>query len=277
MNDLSTPVAPAPNYVAIKQRQQATWASGDYAIVGTTLQIVGESLAEAADVRADERVLDVAAGNGNATLAAARRFARVTSTDYVLSLLDKGRERARAEGFDIRFQEADVEELPFPDASFDVVLSTFGAMFAPDQQRTADEMMRVLRSGGRLGMANWTPDSFIGRLFKLIGRHVPPPAGVKSPALWGSESHLAGLFGAQAAQVRAERCHFNFRYRSPAHFVEVFRDYYGPTHKAFAALDAAGRTALEHDLLALLSELNVAGSASLVVPSEYLQVVITKA
>jgi SAM-dependent methyltransferase len=277
MNDLSTPVAPAPNYVAIKQRQQATWASGDYAIVGTTLQIVGESLAEAADVRADERVLDVAAGNGNATLAAARRFARVTSTDYVLSLLDKGRERARAEGFDIRFQEADVEELPFPDASFDVVLSTFGAMFAPDQQRTADEMMRVLRSGGRLGMANWTPDSFIGRLFKLIGRHVPPPAGVKSPALWGSESHLAGLFGAQAAQVRAERCHFNFRYRSPAHFVEVFRDYYGPTHKAFAALDAAGGTALEHDLLALLSELNVAGSASLVVPSEYLQVVITKA
>jgi SAM-dependent methyltransferase len=277
MNDLSTPVAPAPNYVAIKQRQQATWASGDYAIVGTTLQIVGESLAEAADVRADERVLDVAAGNGNVTLAAARRFARVTSTDYVLSLLDKGRERARAEGFDIRFQEADVEELPFPDASFDVVLSTFGAMFAPDQQRTADEMMRVLRSGGRLGMANWTPESFIGRLFKLIGRHVPPPAGVKSPALWGSESHLAGLFGAQAAQIRAERCHFNFRYRSAAHFVEVFRDYYGPTHKAFAALDAAGRTALEHDLVALLTELNVAGPASLVVPSEYLQVVITKA
>ena len=277
MNDLSTPVAPAPNYVAIKQRQQATWASGDYAIVGTTLQIVGESLAEAADVRADERVLDVAAGNGNVTLAAARRFARVTSTDYVLSLLDKGRERARAEGFDIRFQEADVEELPFPDASFDVVLSTFGAMFAPDQQRTADEMMRVLRSGGRLGMANWTPESFIGRLFKLIGRHVPPPTGVKSPALWGNESHLAGLFGAQAAQIRAERCHFNFRYRSAAHFVEVFRDYYGPTHKAFAALDAAGRTALEHDLLALLTELNVAGPASLVVPSEYLQVVISKA
>ena len=277
MNDLSTPVVPAPNYVAIKQRQQATWASGDYAIVGTTLQIVGESLAEAADVRADERVLDVAAGNGNVTLAAARRFARVTSTDYVLSLLDKGRERARAEGFDIRFQEADVEELPFPDASFDVVLSTFGAMFAPDQQRTADEMMRVLRSGGRLGMANWTPESFIGRLFKLIGRHVPPPAGVKSPALWGIESHLAGLFGAQAAQIRAERCHFNFRYRSAAHFVEVFRDYYGPTHKAFAALDAAGRTALEHDLLALLTELNVAGPASLVVPGEYLQVVISKA
>ena len=277
MNDLSTPVAPAPNYAAIKQRQQATWASGDYAVVGTTLQIVGESLAEAVDVRADERVLDVAAGNGNATLAAARRFASVTSTDYVPSLLDKGRERARAEGFVVRFQEADVEELPFPDSSFDVVLSTFGAMFAPDHKRAADEIMRVLRSGGRIGMANWTPEGFIGRLFKLIGRHVPPPAGVKSPALWGSESHLAGLFGAQSAQIRAERRHFNFRYRSPAHFVEVFRDYYGPTHKAFAALDEAGQQALEFEILALLGELNVAGPASLVVPSEYLEVVITKA
>ncbi len=277
MNDLSTPVAPAPNYVAIKQRQQATWASGDYAVVGTTLQIVGESLAEAVDVRADERVLDVAAGNGNATLAAARRFASVTSTDYVPSLLDKGRERARAEGFVVRFQEADVEELPFPDSSFDVVLSTFGAMFAPDHERAADEIMRVLRSGGRIGIANWTPEGFIGRLFKLIGRHVPPPAGVKSPALWGSESHLAGLFGAQSAQIRAERRHFNFRYRSPAHFVEVFRDYYGPTHKAFAALDEAGQQALEFEILALLGELNVAGPASLVVPSEYLEVVITKA
>jgi SAM-dependent methyltransferase len=195
----------------------------------------------------------------------------------VPSLLDKGRERARAEGFVVRFQEADVEELPFPDSSFDVVLSTFGAMFAPDHERAADEIMRVLRSGGRIGIANWTPEGFIGRLFKLIGRHVPPPAGVKSPALWGSESHLAGLFGAQSAQIRAERRHFNFRYRSPAHFVEVFRDYYGPTHKAFAALDEAGQQALEFEILALLGELNVAGPASLVVPSEYLEVVITKA
>ncbi|HTN47805.1 MAG TPA: methyltransferase domain-containing protein [Burkholderiaceae bacterium] len=276
MNDLSTPVAPAPNYAAIKQRQQATWASGDYAVVGTTLQIVGESLAEAADIRADERVLDVAAGNGNATLAAARRFAIVTSTDYVPTLLDKGRERANAEGFDIRFQEADVMDLPFPDANFDVVISTFGAMFAPDQQRTADEMMRVLRPGGRLAMANWTPESFIGRLFKLIGRHVPPPAGLKSPSLWGSEAHLAGLFGGEAAEICAERRVFNFRYRSPAHWVQVFRDYYGPTHKAFGALDDAGRQALEQDLLALLAELNVGGSTSLVVPSEYLETVITR-
>ena len=266
-----------PNYTAIKQKQQATWASGDFAVVGTTLQIVGESLAEAADIRADERVLDVAAGNGNATLAAARRFARVTSTDYVPALLDRGRERARAEGLAVRFQEADVEELPFPDGSFDAVLSTFGAMFAPDQARTAREMMRVLRPGGRLGMANWTPDGFIGRLFKVIGSHVSPPAGLKSPALWGSEAHLAELFGASAAQIRCERQVFNFRYRSAAHWVQVFRDYYGPTHKAFAALDAAGQQALERDLQALLKELNIAGNASLVVPAAYLEVVITKA
>ncbi len=277
MSAVLIPAAIEPNYTAIKQKQQATWASGDFAVVGTTLQIVGESLAEAADIRADERVLDVAAGNGNATLAAARRFARVTSTDYVPALLDRGRERARAEGLAVRFQEADVEELPFPDGSFDAVLSTFGAMFAPDQARTAREMMRVLRPGGRVGMANWTPEGFIGRLFKVIGSHVSPPAGLKSPALWGSEAHLAELFGASAAQIRCERQVFNFRYRSAAHWVQVFRDYYGPTHKAFAALDAAGQQALERDLHALLTELNVAGNASLVVPAAYLEVVITKA
>jgi SAM-dependent methyltransferase len=277
MSAVLAPAVSEPNYTAIKQKQQATWASGDFAVVGTTLQIVGESLAEAADIRADERVLDVAAGNGNATLAAARRFARVTSTDYVPALLDRGRERARAEGLAVRFQEADVEELPFPDGSFDAVLSTFGAMFAPDQARTAREMMRVLRPGGRLGMANWTPDGFIGRLFKVIGSHVAPPAGLKSPALWGSEAHLAELFGSSAAQIRCERQVFNFRYRSAAHWVQVFRDYYGPTHKAFAALDAAGQEALERDLQALLKELNVAGNASLVVPAAYLEVVITKA
>jgi ubiquinone/menaquinone biosynthesis C-methylase UbiE len=227
-------------------------------------------------VRADERVLDVAAGNGNATLAAARRFAQVTSTDYVPALLDKGAQRARAEGLAVRYQEADVEELPFPDRSFDVALSTFGAMFAPDQRRTAGEMMRVLRPGGRLGMANWTPEGFIGRLFKLIGRHVPPPAGLSSPALWGVEAHLAELFRPYAAEIRAERRIFNFRYRSPAHWVQVFRDYYGPTHKAFGALDGAGQQALERDLLALLSELNTAGETSLVVPAEYLEVVVTR-
>jgi ubiquinone/menaquinone biosynthesis C-methylase UbiE len=267
--------AVVPNLAAIKQKQQATWASGDFAVVGTTLQIVGEQLAEAADVRADEQVLDVAAGNGNATLAAARRFAHVTSTDYVPALLDKGRARASAEALPVRFLEADVEDLPFADSSFDVVLSTYGAMFAPDHARTAAEMMRVLRSGGRLGMANWTPDGVIGRLFRVIGAHLPPPAGLKSPALWGSETYLAELFG-PTVQIRSERRHFNFRYRSTAHFLQVFRDYYGPTHKAFGALDAAGQQKLARDITALLDEFNVAGSASLVVPAAYLEVVITK-
>jgi ubiquinone/menaquinone biosynthesis C-methylase UbiE len=267
--------ATTPNYAAIKPRQQATWASGDYAVVGTTLQIVGETLAEAADIRAGERVLDVAAGNGNATLAAARRYAEVTSTDYVPALLDKARVRAEAEGLAARFIDADVEELPFADASFDAVLSTFGAMFAPDHRRTAQEMLRVVRPGGRIAMANWTPAGFIGRLFRTIGAHVAPPAGLQSPALWGTEAHLEALFGA-AATVRAERRHFHFRYRSAAHWLQVFRTYYGPTHKAFAALDSAGQAALERDITALLDELNVAGRAALVVPSEYLEVVVVR-
>ncbi|MBC8057976.1 MAG: class I SAM-dependent methyltransferase [Rhizobiales bacterium] len=233
-------------------------------------------LAEATDIRAGERVLDVAAGNGNATLAAARRFADVTSTDYVPALLDKGRARAAAEGLPVRFQVADAEALPFPDASFDAVLSTYGVMFAPDHATSAREMLRVLVAGGRIGLANWTPQGFIGRLFKLIGAHVPPPAGVQSPALWGTEAHLNELFGAQSAQICCEKKTFAMRYRSAAHWVQVFRDFYGPTHKAFAALDADGQRALEREITALLEELNVGGPTSLIVPSEYLEIVITK-
>jgi SAM-dependent methyltransferase len=269
-------VPAAPDYAAIKQRQQATWASGDFAVVGTTLQIVGESLAEAADVRAGERVLDVAAGNGNATLAAARRFAQVTSTDYVPHLLEKGAARATAEGLDVEFRVADAESLPFDGGSFDVVLSTFGAMFTPDHTRPAREMLRVVRSGGRIGLANWTPEGFIGQLFKVIGNYIPAPAGLKSPALWGTEAHIAELFGALASDIRAQRRNFNFRYRSAAHWLQIFRDYYGPTHKAFAALDPARQAALADDITALLNRLNSAGSSSLVVPGEYLEVVITK-
>ena len=265
-----------PDFAAIKQRQQATWASGDFAVIGTTIQIVGESLAEAADVRAGERVLDVAAGNGNATLAAARRFAEVTSTDYVPALLDKGRERARAEGLKVEFKVADAEDLPFADGSFDVALSTYGVMFTPEHRRAARELLRVVRSGGRIGLANWTPDGFIGQLFKVIGRHVPPAAGLQSPALWGTEPHIVELFGSQAADIRCERRMFNFRYRSAAHWVQVFRDFYGPTHKAFAALDAAGQQALEGEITALLQKMNTAGKASLVVPAEYLEVVVTR-
>lgn len=264
------------DFEAIKQRQQATWASGDFAIVGTTLQIVGESLAEAADVCADERVLDVAAGNGNATLAAARRFARVTSTDYVPHLLEKGAARAKAEGLDVEFKVADAEVLPFDDGSFDVALSTFGAMFTPEHRKAAQELLRVVRRGGRIGMANWTPEGFIGQLFRLIGSYVPPSAGLQSPALWGTEPHVVELFGPQAFNIRCERRSFNFRYRSAAHWIEVFRNFYGPTHKAFAALGADRQESLTKDLADLLQRLNVGGRNTLVVPSEYLEVVITK-
>jgi SAM-dependent methyltransferase len=267
---------PAPDHTAIKQRQQATWASGDYAAIGTTLQIVGETLAEAADIRAGEAVLDVAAGNGNASLAAARRYASVTSTDYVQALLDKGRARAEAEALPMQLRLADAEALPFADASFDAVLSTFGVMFTPDHRRAASEMLRVVRRGGRIALANWTPAGFIGRHFKVIGAHVPPPAGVRPPALWGTEPHIVELFGTQAAQIRCERRIYNFRYRSAAHWVDVFRELYGPTHKAFAALDADGAGSLERAITALLDELNVAGPGSLVVPGEYLEVVVTK-
>lgn len=267
---------PQPDLVAIKARQQATWASGDFAVIGTTLQIVGEALAEAVDLRAGERVLDVAAGNGNATLAAARRFARVTSTDYVAHLLDKGAARASAEGLAVDFQVADAEALPFADASFDVALSTFGVMFAPDQPRAAAELLRVVRPGGRIGLANWTPEGFIGELFRVIGAHLPPPAGLRSPLRWGDEAGLVELFGPQAADIRCTRRLFNFRYLSAAHWIEVFRRYYGPTHKAFAALDAAGQAALHADLEKMLAARNVGGADSLVVPGEYLEVVITR-
>lgn len=277
MNTVITKPAstPTPDYAAIKQRQQATWASGDFAVVGTTLQIVGEMLAEAVDIRSGERVLDVAAGNGNATLAAARRFADVTSTDYVPALLEKGRGRAEAEGLAVQFQVADAEALPFEDHSFDVVLSTYGVMFAPNQAQAAREMLRVVRPGGRIGLANWTPDGLIGRLFKIVGAHVPPPAGLSSPALWGTEAHLVSLFGPKARDLQVQRKMFPFRYRSAEHFVQVFRDLYGPTHKAFAALDADGQASLERQILALLKELDIGGGRGLVAPSEYAEIVIT--
>lgn len=261
---------------ALKSRQQAAWASGDYAVIGTTLQIVGESLAEACDLCWDERVLDVAAGNGNASLAAARRGCKVTATDYVPTLLERAAERARADHLEVYFQTADAENLPFADASFDAVLSTFGVMFTPDQPRAAAEMLRVCRPGGRIGLANWTPEGFIGQVFKTLGRHLPPPAGVQPPSRWGMVSHLETLFGASAASIQSTPRMFNFRYRSAAHFIDVFRTWYGPVHKAFAALPVEGASALESDLTELLNRMNRAGERSLVVPSEYLEIVITR-
>ncbi len=270
----STPIVADPN--ALKNKQMAAWASGDYSVIGTTLQIVGESLAEACDLRYDERVLDVAAGNGNATLAAARRGCKVTSTDYVVSLLERGAERTHAERLPVSFKVADAEALPFEDASFDAVLSTFGVMFSPNHAQAASELARVCRSGGRIGLANWTPEGFVGQLFRTVGRRLPPPAGLQPPALWGVESHLQSLFGGQAASIEVARRIFNFRYRSAAHFIDVFRSWYGPVHKAFAALPPADAAGLEEDLTQLLNRLNRAGPGSLVVPSEYLEVIVTR-
>ena len=265
---------PVTDLAALKAKQQATWSAGDYAVIGTTLQIVGETLCEALDLRAGERVLDVAAGNGNATLAAARRGCDVVSTDYVGALLERGRARASADGLAVQFEEADAENLPFADASFDVALSTFGVMFTPDQQRAASEMERVCRPGGKIGLANWTPTGFIGGLFKLIGRYVPPPAGVKPPSLWGTEERLRELFSDTLATVHAERRNFVFRYRSPQHWIDTFRTYYGPIYKTFNALDAAGQQSLTADLIGLTQQFNRATDGAMVLPSEYLEVVI---
>jgi ubiquinone/menaquinone biosynthesis C-methylase UbiE len=274
MLDLSKTASPdAPDFAAIKQRQQATWSTGDYAMVGITLQIVGERLCEAVDLRAGERVLDVAAGNGNATLAAARQFAEVTSTDYVDALLERGKERAQAERLPVTFKRADAEALPFADGTFDVALSTFGVMFTPDQNTAAAELSRVVRKGGRIGLANWTPDGFIGQLFKIIGKHVSPPAGIKSPSLWGTESHLGALFPGHRMKISKQV--FNFRYKSPRHWLDIFKAYYGPTNRAFAALDAARQQALESEITELLERMNRGGKDTLIVPSDYLEAVLT--
>jgi ubiquinone/menaquinone biosynthesis C-methylase UbiE len=276
MSAVLTPSAPAVDLAAVKTRQQAAWSTGNYAVVGTTLQIVGESLCETLDLRSGSRVLDVAAGNGNATLAAARRFAEVTSTDYVGSLLEAGKARAQAEGHDIRFQQADAESLPFADASFDAVLSTFGVMFTPDQEKAGAELARVCKPGGKIGLANWTPGSFIGQLFKTLGQYVPPAPGVRSPALWGTKARLEELFGRTAKAIRAESRHFVFRYRSPEHWLEVFRTYYGPVNKAYAALDAGRQAELTRDILALIERENRSGDGTMVLPAEYLEVAIER-
>jgi ubiquinone/menaquinone biosynthesis C-methylase UbiE len=269
------PQAVAGPFDAIKAQQQAMWASGDFAVIGTTLQIVGEQLCEGADVRSGHVVLDVAAGNGNATLAAARRFAHVVSTDYVPSLLEGGRRRAAADGLEVTFQTADAEALPYPAGSFDVVLSSFGVMFAPDHARAAAELLRVCRPSGRIGLASWTPTGFLGQLFRTVAAHVPPNPAVQSPLLWGTDEHIRTIFtGARAIEHTAR--HFAFRYRSAEHFVEVFRTFYGPVHKAFATLDAERQQGLEDDLLALLRRVDQGGRDGLVIPAEYLETVITR-
>jgi len=268
--------AVSPELAAIKARQKAAWSSGDYAVVGTTLQIVGEELCEALDLRAGTRVLDVAAGNGMVSLAAARRWCEVVSTDYVASLLERGRARAEAEGLAIEFQEADAEALPFADSSFDAVVSTFGVMFTPNQDKAAAELLRVCKSGGQIGLTNWTPDGFIGQMFKTLGKYLPPPAAAKSPLAWGTRSRLNEMFGSAESRIKTASRNFNFRYRSAEHFIEVFRTYYGPMLKAFSALEMRLQNELEKELLYLVARMNRAGNGTMVVPSEYLEVIIVK-
>ena len=265
-----------PDLAALKARQHAAWSSGNYAIVGTTLQIVGEELCEALDIRAGSKVLDVAAGNGMVTLAAARRWCDVTSTDYVPALLELGRARAEAEALSVTFKEADAENLPFADASFDVVLSTFGVMFTPNQDKAAAELVRVCRRGGQIGLASWTPEGFIGQVFKTLGKYLPPPAGAKSPAMWGTRARITEMFGVEASSIKAESRNFMFRYRSTEHFLDVFKTFYGPVLKAFAALEPAKQDELRDDLSALIARLNRSGDRTMIVPAEYLEVVITK-
>ena len=261
---------------AIKDRQRQTWGAGDYSVIGTTLQIVGESLCEAVDVAAGWRVLDVAAGNGNAALAAARRGGDVTATDYVGDLLAGAQRRAEAEGLPLETRVADAENLPFADEEFDAVLSTFGVMFTPNPERAAAELQRVCRPGGKIGLANWAPDGFIGSMFRVIGKHVPPPAGVPSPLAWGTEARLHELFET-ADRIDIARRQFTFRYRSPQAFFETFSTYYGPTERAWTSLDANGRVALREDLIALATEANRRTDGILAAPSDYVEVVVTRA
>lgn len=274
--NLSTQMPDAPDFDAIKQKQHAMWASGNYSKVGSTLQITGESLCEAMDLSSGESVLDVAAGNGNVTLAAARRYCRVTSTDYVQELLNQGRARAEADGLRVDYQQADAEKLPFANTYFDNVVSTFGVMFAPNQAQAAAEMLRVCRPGGKIGLANWTPDGFIGRLFKIVGRYVAPPTGVQSPAAWGTQEFLQKHFGHSADDIAVTTKAYVFRYLSTEHWLDIFRNYYGPVHKAFNALSSEQQHALAQDITQLINELNLAKDGSVKVPSTYLEVVITK-
>jgi SAM-dependent methyltransferase len=271
------PAQQTPDLQAIKGRQQATWASGNYARVGNTILLMAELLVEAVDPRAGQRVLDVAAGTGNAALAAARRFCDVTATDYVPALLDNARERAEAEGLPITLREADAEQLPYDDASFDIVLSTVGVMFAPDHEQAARELLRVTRPGGKIGLVNWTPEGFLGDFFRTMGKHVPPPAGLRSPMLWGSEAHLRGLFGDGISDLVVTRRMFVFRQHSARAWIDYFRTWYGPTLKAFDTLDSDGQERLTADLVAMIERHNVAGDGTLAVPAEYIEVVATRA
>ena len=273
---ISTLPLAQPDYAAIKSRQRQTWASGNYHVIASLIMPVSERLCDAVDLRAGERVLDVAAGSGNTALAAARRLCDVTAVDYVPALLERGRARASAEGLRVAFEVGDAESLPVDDDAFDVTLSTFGSMFAPDQEQAARELLRVTRPGGRIGMANWTPTGWIGEMLRIVGSHVAPPAGLRPPSRWGTEDGLQELFGDGVISLRATRQQFVWRFGSPEHYLSLFRSFYGPVLKAFAALDAAGQDALERDLIAAVQRFNRSHDSTLVVPADYLEVVATR-
>ena len=263
---------------AVKETQQKTWADGDFAMVASLIMIVAEELAEALQIVPGERVLDVACGSGNGAIAAARRsWGSVVGTDYVPALLERGRERAAAERLDVEFVEGDAESLPFGDGDFDVAMSIFGAMFAPDHEQTAAELLRVCKPGGRIGMANWVPDSGIGRMFMTVAKHAPPPPGVQPPLLWGTEDHLRELFGDGVTDLRIERRKSRQTFRSADHWLDFFRTYFGPTKTAFERVGPEGEAALEADLRGFLEESNTAGEGALVLEPEYIQVLATRA
>ena len=265
-----------PDMGAIKERMRKIWTSGEYARIGNPIAIMGERLCEAVDLRSGDRVLDVATGSGNTAISAARRFCEVTGMDLAPESIEHARRRAEAEGMEITFEVGDAEALPYPDASFDVVLSTIGVMFCPDQEKAASELLRVCRSGGKIGLASWTPDGFTGNMLKTVGKHVPPPPGVKPPFLWGTEARLRELLGGGVSSLETTRRIYNFRYPSTGHYVGWFREYYGPTVRAFAALDPEGQEALASDLKELCESRNVSGDGTLVAPSDYLEAVATK-
>lgn len=265
-----------PDLEVVTQVQQQIWSQGDFAKIGIAAQIVAEELCEAVDVLPGQRVLDVACGAGNGAIAAARRNAEGVGVDYVPALLERGRERAVAEGYDVDFVEGDAQSLPFEDGSFDVVLSTFGAMFAPDQEKTAQELMRVCRSGGKIGMANWPPRGLVGGgIFKIVAEHAPPPPGVSPPVLWGTEERLRDLFGSGITELVLNDRELIFRYHSPEQWLEYFKTYFGPMIMAFARVGEEGAPALEADLLDMVRGANRAGDAALVGPAAYVEVVAT--
>jgi len=268
-----------PDFEAIKKRQQATWASGDFSVVASRIVLQAEQLCEAVDLQAGWRVLDVATGSGNAAIAAARRGCRVIGTDYVPALLDAGRIRAKAEQLLVDFLEADAENLPFPTASFDAVVSIYGAMFAPDHKKAASELARVCRPGGKIGLASWTPDGFIGEMFRLFGKYLPPTAGLTPPIRWGDEAHLKSLFGGKIASMTHQRRTAIFRFESAKENVDFFREYYGPTLKTFEALPLSQQAALEQEMIALNLKYDRNGGKSgpIAIAADYLETVIVRA